>query len=135
MTINRTRIMAAGLAVVLSALVGCTNPGHVDANLPQAPLMTSEQLRDMRTKGEKIVVLDVREENEYKEVHITDAIWFPKSKFDKKDAGLQRTLAGLDNACSWGIRPAKSSGLMAQSAWISPITGSLNSAALPRNTG
>lgn len=40
--------------------------------------------------------MEVREENEYIGKHIPDAIWFPKSRFDKGDRELLKKLEGID---------------------------------------
>lgn len=56
------------------------------------PKITSQELHSRITKGEKIVILDVREKNEYLGKHIPQAVWFPKSKFDKHDLGLLKRL-------------------------------------------
>lgn len=52
------------------------------------PAFTSQELFDRLETGEEVIILDVREENEYIERHIPDAIWFPKSKFDRKDKNV-----------------------------------------------
>ena len=56
------------------------------------PLISSEDLFLRLEKKEKIIILDVREENEYLERHIPGAVWFPKSKFDKKDKITEKIL-------------------------------------------
>ncbi|MEW6008798.1 MAG: rhodanese-like domain-containing protein [Candidatus Omnitrophota bacterium] len=60
------------------------------------PKITSKELYSRLQKKEKVVVLDVREENEYKGKHIPNAIWFPKSKFDKQDQDVLKKLQGID---------------------------------------
>ena len=60
------------------------------------PLITSQELFDRLEEGEEIVILDVREENEYIERHIPDSIWFPKSKFDRKDKQVLAKLKKID---------------------------------------
>ena len=64
--------------------------------LTKIPKITSEQLHRRLEEGEKITVLDVREENEYIERHIPDAIWFPKSKFDRNDEQVLAKLERID---------------------------------------
>ena len=68
-------------------------PKHESSGIP---LFTSQELFDRLEKGEEIVILDVREKNEYIERHIPDAIWFPKSKFDRKDKEVLAKLKKID---------------------------------------
>lgn len=60
------------------------------------PSLTSPELFDRLEAGEEITILDVREENEYIERHIPEAIWFPKSKFDRNDKEVLAKLENLD---------------------------------------
>lgn len=62
----------------------------------QPPKISSKQLYSRIQKGEKIAILDVREENEYIGKHIPEAIWFPKSKFDRQDPGVLKKLENID---------------------------------------
>ncbi len=61
----------------------------------EIPRIGSKELFERQQKGEKIIVLDVREKNEYEEEHIPDALHFPKSKFDKKNLELMKFLEGI----------------------------------------
>jgi len=69
-------------------------PGVAEISPP--PKLSSKELYFRLQNGEKIAILDVREENEYKGKHIPDAIWFPKSRFDKRDPDVLKKLAGID---------------------------------------
>ena len=60
------------------------------------PTLTSRELFHRLEAGEETVILDVREENEYLERHIPDAIWFPKSKFDRQDKEVLAKLKKMD---------------------------------------
>jgi len=60
------------------------------------PKISSRKLRSLVKLGRKVIILDVREENEYIGKHIPDAIWFPKSKFDKQDPEALKRLEGID---------------------------------------
>ncbi|MDP2939155.1 MAG: rhodanese-like domain-containing protein [Candidatus Omnitrophota bacterium] len=62
----------------------------------QPPKLSSKKLYERIQKGEKVVILDVREENEYIGKHIPDAIWFPKSKFDRQDLEVLKKLEKID---------------------------------------
>lgn len=62
----------------------------------QPPKITSKELYSRIQKGERIIILDVREENEYTGKHIPEAIWFPKSKFDKQDPEVLNKLEAID---------------------------------------
>ena len=66
------------------------------AKIVSVPKISSSKLYSLIKKGKKITVLDVREENEYLGKHIPEAIWFPKSKFDKGDSEVLRKLEGID---------------------------------------
>lgn len=85
MNINNMTIGMALMGIVLAAQGGCAGIMSVP---PQIPTITCEELRARKENGEKIVILDVREENEYTEVHIPQARWFPKSRFDQNDPAL-----------------------------------------------
>lgn len=63
---------------------------------PSIPSLTSQELFDRLEAGEEITILDVREENEYIERHIPEAIWFPKSKFDRNDKEVFAKLKKID---------------------------------------
>lgn len=60
------------------------------------PKISSRKLYSFAKAGKKVIILDVREENEYRGKHIPDAIWFPKSKFDKQDPEVLKKLEGID---------------------------------------
>ncbi len=62
----------------------------------QPPKLSSRELYERIQKREKVAILDVREENEYIGKHIPEAIWFPKSKFDRQDAKLLKKLEGIN---------------------------------------
>ncbi|MDP3143011.1 MAG: rhodanese-like domain-containing protein [Candidatus Omnitrophota bacterium] len=62
----------------------------------QPPKISSKELYSRLQKGEKIIILDVREENEYIGKHIPEAIWFPKSKFDRQDPEVLKKLENVD---------------------------------------
>ncbi|PIP20356.1 MAG: hypothetical protein COX40_05220 [Candidatus Omnitrophica bacterium CG23_combo_of_CG06-09_8_20_14_all_40_11] len=66
------------------------------AKIVSVPKISSRKLYSLIKKGKKITVLDVREENEYLGKHIPEAIWFPKSKFDKQDPEVLKKLQGID---------------------------------------
>jgi rhodanese-related sulfurtransferase len=66
---------------------------HPSANIP---VLTSQELYDKLGDGEEVVILDVREENEYLERHIPEAVWFPKSKFDRNDKEVLAKLKSID---------------------------------------
>lgn len=67
------------------------------AKKPIGPIkiMSSDELKSLLDQKRKVFVLDVREKNEYDEEHIPDAIHFPKSKFDKNDSEILKTLSGI----------------------------------------
>ena len=60
------------------------------------PKITSQELHSRIQKRDKIIILDVREENEFIGKHIPEAIWFPKSRFDKQDPEVLKKLDGID---------------------------------------
>lgn len=91
-TINTVMMPAALLAAAALAFGGCAAI-RAPAEVSHVPSISSEQLHAERESGRDVVVLDVREANEFIELHIPGAIWFPKSKFDKGDP---ETLAKLD---------------------------------------
>ncbi|MCQ9208476.1 MAG: DUF1573 domain-containing protein [Omnitrophica bacterium] len=64
--------------------------------LISAPKISSFELHSRIQSNEKIVILDVREENEYLLKHIPDAIWLPKSKFDQQDPEVLKKLETID---------------------------------------
>lgn len=66
------------------------------AKIVSAPRISSRKLYSLIEKGKRITILDVREENEYVGKHIPEAIWFPKSKFDKHDPEALKRLGGID---------------------------------------
>ncbi len=66
------------------------------AKIVSVPKISSRKLYSLIKKGKRITILDVREENEYVGKHIPEAIWFPKSKFDKHDPEVLRKLQGID---------------------------------------
>ena len=88
------------LATAALALGGCLAGPSVHTEVQTIPALTSEALHARREAGENIVVLDVREENEFLELHIPGAIWFPKSKFDKGDKGTLAKLDTIDKAAT-----------------------------------
>ena len=79
--------------MTLTAQAGCAG---IRLGAPHIPTITSEELRTREGSGEQLVLLDVREENEFAEVHIPRAHWFPKSKFDRKDPALMGKLKTFD---------------------------------------
>ena len=66
------------------------------ANIVSVPKIFSRKLYSLIKKGKRVTILDVREENEYVSKHIPEAIWFPKSKFDKQDPEVLKKLQGID---------------------------------------
>jgi len=60
------------------------------------PTISSAELHYRIEQGESTVILDVREENEYIERHIPEAIWFPKSKFDKDDEEVKNKIKKIN---------------------------------------
>lgn len=58
-------------------------------------VMPSDELKVLRDQNKKVVLLDVREKNEYDEEHIDGAIHFPKSKFDKNDPVTEEILKNV----------------------------------------
>jgi len=60
------------------------------------PKISSRKLHSLVKSGREVIILDVREENEYIGKHIPDAIWFPKSKFDKDSLEALKKLEGID---------------------------------------
>lgn len=79
------------IAVVINPL---TVQSETVKNIP--PKISSAELHSLLQSTENVVVLDVREENEYIRRHIPEAIWFPKSKFDKSDPELFKKLKNID---------------------------------------
>jgi len=71
-------------------------PAHNPSVIAQPPKISSKELYSRLQKGEKIIILDVREENEYMGKHIPEAIWFPKSKFDRQDPEVLKKLENID---------------------------------------
>lgn len=61
----------------------------------EIPVMLSSELKAIQDKKEKVVLLDVREKNEFDEEHIEGAIHLPKSKFDKKDPQTEQVLSKI----------------------------------------
>ncbi|MEK7308731.1 MAG: rhodanese-like domain-containing protein, partial [Nitrospirota bacterium] len=66
------------------------------AKIVSVPRISSRKLYSLIKKGKRITILDVREENEYVGKHIPQAIWFPKSKFDKQDPEVLKKLQGIN---------------------------------------
>ena len=66
------------------------------AKIVSVPKISSRKLYSIIKKGKRVTILDVREENEYVGKHIPEAIWFPKSKFDKQDPSLLKKLEDID---------------------------------------
>ncbi|MFA4889558.1 MAG: rhodanese-like domain-containing protein [Candidatus Omnitrophota bacterium] len=66
------------------------------AKIVSVPKISSRKLYSLIKKSKRITILDVREENEYVGKHIPEAIWFPKSKFDKQDPSLLKKLEDID---------------------------------------
>ncbi len=64
-------------------------------NKGEAPRISSKEIYERLQKGEKIVIFDVREKNEYDEYHIPDVTHLPKSKFDNEDPELMKMLAKI----------------------------------------
>lgn len=62
------------------------------------PKISSEELYQLLEDGEVITILDVREENEYIERHIPNAILFSKSKFDKNNQEILTKLKQVDKS-------------------------------------
>jgi rhodanese-related sulfurtransferase len=60
------------------------------------PKISSNELYSRIQSGENLVILDVREENEYVGRHIPQAIWFPKSKFDRSAPDILKKLEKID---------------------------------------
>ena len=54
--------------------------------------ISSKELYERKQKREKVLLLDVREKNEFEEEHIPGALHFPKSQFDRKDPALMEIL-------------------------------------------
>lgn len=65
-------------------------------NISKIPSLSSTELYERLRKEQKIAILDVREENEYIERHIPEAVWFPKSRFDRNDESVLAKLQGID---------------------------------------
>jgi len=88
--------------ITITTKIVVPQAGHTDteSNSTKIPTITSEELIARLEKEEKIIILDVREENEYLERHIPQSIWFPKSKFDKGD---ERT-EGIVNALNKNLK-------------------------------
>jgi len=66
------------------------------AKIVSVPKISSRNLFSLIEKGKRVTILDVREENEYVGKHIPEAIWFPKSKFDKQGPEVLKKLQGVD---------------------------------------
>jgi rhodanese-related sulfurtransferase len=89
---TRSVFTAMVVAMMLVGLAGCAGTGSSEKTSGEYPSLTSPQLHERMAKGEKFVIVDVREEYEYSLAHIPDAVWLPRSKFDKGDP---ETLAKL----------------------------------------
>ena len=84
------------MKITITAMITSSDEAIPEHGSSDIPSLTSQELVDRLGKGEKIVILDVREENEYIERHIPNAIWFPKSKFDRKDKDTLAKLKKID---------------------------------------
>lgn len=83
-------ITILGLILLAGGIFWAVNPPKSEAGV-----MTSDELSQLLENDEKVVILDVREENEYNEEHIPGAILFPKSKFDKNDEFTEDILKSI----------------------------------------
>ena len=85
---------------LLLAAPGCVSmrgrPSAAAHRIGSVPTISSQNLRAMLDSGERVTILDVREENEYLERHIPEAVWFPKSQFDKGAESAERILARIE---------------------------------------
>jgi rhodanese-related sulfurtransferase len=90
---NKKLMLAIFIAFVLSFFCGESN---IFSNSASPPKISSAELYSRIQAGEKIVIFDVREENEYVGKHIPDAIWLPKSRFDRQDPEVLKKLEAID---------------------------------------
>lgn len=94
---DRNACVVGLFGCIFVIVAGCANagdPNHVPA-LPPIPTITSEQLHARLADRQPTVILDVRERNEYDEVHIAGAVWFPKSRFDRDDPQIRTVIDSL----------------------------------------
>jgi len=84
------------IRITIAAVVVFADASTLRHGLSRIPSLTSQELFDRLGAGEETIILDVREENEYLERHIPDAIWFPKSKFDRQDKEVLAKLKKID---------------------------------------
>jgi rhodanese-related sulfurtransferase len=75
---------------------GIKPPAAFSNGVKPPPKISSRKLYSLIKAGRKVIILDVREENEYIGKHIPDAVWFPKSKFDKQAPEVLKKLEGID---------------------------------------
>ncbi len=85
-----------GVAKVLKVKEKKTLRAQPVSTVASPPVISSTELYSQIQSGKEIVILDVREDNEYIGRHIPDAIWFPKSKFDRADPEVLKELENID---------------------------------------
>lgn len=86
------------LEIKLTAEIIDSKTAGKEERISNIPKISSEELSARLEKGEKITILDVREKNEYSQRHISNAISFPKSKFDRKDKEVLAKLKKIDKS-------------------------------------
>lgn len=74
-------------------------PGGDRKSAPgDVPRMTSAALFADLEKGKKMILLDVREKDNYEMRHIPGAIWFPRAEYEKNADSASGMLDGLDKS-------------------------------------
>lgn len=95
--INQTILISVLVLIALLAISIELVPQKISQS-SEVQKLNSTDVYSRLQSGEKIIILDVREENEFLEEHIPNAIWFPKSKFDKNDPSVMEILENLNKS-------------------------------------
>ena len=78
----------------------------IDEAKKQIEEVTPEQVRDMQTRNEKVVYLDVREPNEWNLGHLPHAVHLPRGNLEGKVEGLVGRDQKIVVYCARGNRSA-----------------------------
>lgn len=91
----RTKFIFISLIAIILALTGCISEKpqqKVEISFKQqgnvGKVVPSEIAYQMKQQGDDIILVDVREKEEWYAEHIPGAIWIPHSKLKEKDKEL-----------------------------------------------